>query len=279
MILEKQKILSNGVNKKILIIIGILVFAGLLIGWQYQSQDKSTLRERFQEFKQEFQEKKAQGYDVSEAENLIRQAKQAKQKGDKKKAKRLLKQAFGVLENAQKITELEKTRISAIPETVREEARERLSRVKAASVYQSVTDGGLIGRSVDDVINLLKDTETDFIFRGFWKWVPCADSCSEIPSAAEVYFKKYSCEERGYSYRRLGNAISEIKKEMPNAIFCGAIPAQRINLAEINPRTGNLYTKKEIEAMALDPAKWNITSISKFQLQEVVREEGRIFPI
>lgn len=151
-----------------------------------------------------------------------------------------------------------------------------ISRVKVASVYQKVTDGKLIDRSVDDVVGFFKETKTDFIFRGFWIWGPCANKCSDLPpEVLEVHKQKgFDCEEEGYSYTHLKDAITKIKREMPDVIFCGAIPAQRINFIEINPMTGKVYNQQETDSMALDPAKWGITDVSKNQLQKYFQERG-----
>ena len=131
-------------NKKILFAITVLLIVFTSIGWQGQAKDNTILKQRFQEFKQEFKEKRTQGYDVSEAENLIRQAKEAHQKGNKKEARRLLKDAFEVLENAQRIIKAEKTRTFAIPKTADEKTKKRLSQVRIASLYERVTDGRII---------------------------------------------------------------------------------------------------------------------------------------
>jgi hypothetical protein len=57
-----------------------------------------------------------------------------------------------------------------------------LSNVKVAVLYERVTDGALYGRSNDDVIKLLKQTKTDLIFRGFWRWEPVPESKTSAQS-------------------------------------------------------------------------------------------------
>ncbi len=144
-----------------------------------------------------------------------------------------------------------------------------LSQVNVASLYERVTDGIYYEpsyRSVDDLINLLNETKTDFIFRGFWRWSP---PCPDSTETASPVLIKY-----GYSYQQLEEVLAQIKKEMPEVIFCGAIPAQRVNLVERNPITGKIYKEKETGNMALDPAKWRITTVSKEQLQDYMRERG-----
>lgn len=150
-------------------------------------------------------------------------------------------------------------------------AEERLAHVEVACVYERVNDGALVGRNVHDVITLLKAMNTDFIFRGWWTWEPCANRCSEVPPGVTY---PYDCELIGYSYAHLKEAIAQIKEEMPDVIFCGALPAQRINRVELDPMTGKIYTEQETNQMALDPAKWGITSITKEQVQQYYQERG-----
>lgn len=132
------------------------------------------------------------------------------------------------------------------------QAEEGLSHIEVATLYERVTDGGLVGRDVDEVIRLFKETKTDFIFRGWWIWQSCANTCSEVPAGITY---PYDCELIGYSYAHFQDAISKIKEEMPDVIFCGAVAAQRINFIEINPVSGKIYAQSEVERMALDPAK------------------------
>ena len=139
-----------------------------------------------------------------------------------------------------------------------------ISKVKVASLYERVIDGiGIfIGRSVDDVVNLLKETKTDFIFRGWWRWSPCPENCSELPPEYIPI-----CERSGYSYQNLQNAIKKIKNEIPQIIFCGAIPAQIIQKESVwNPLTHEIIRYPETWEMALDPAKWGI-DVSKEEFQ------------
>lgn len=157
-------------------------------------------------------------------------------------------------------------------EVGKEAAREKISRVKVAVLYENITDGVNIGRSIEDTIALLKETHADLIFRGFWKWEPIVESPDDIP---EVLFEFTqgkgltnkqaieSARRSGHYYQSLASWISAIKKEMPDIIFCGAIPAQHLCRVELNPMTGKVYTADETWAMALDPQRWNITRKGK----------------
>lgn len=215
---------------------------------------KKFVEQRFNEFEDRCDDKKAAGHNVTEAETFTRQAKQAYDIRDYNKANKLLDNASEALK---------KSRISSgTYEAVKKEAKKRLSRVKVASVYQRVTDGKG-GRSIDDVIKLLKETKTDFIFRGWWRWVPCPESPET--TSEEVFL------DLGYTYKHLKEAVNKIKTEMPDVVFCGAIPAQRINARERNPITDVTFGEEETWAMATDPAKWGI-DISKVGFQETLGE-------
>jgi len=152
-------------------------------------------------------------------------------------------------------------------ETLKKESKNKLSQVKVAILYQRVTDGiYYLNRSVDDVINILKETKTDFIFRGWWRKHPCPES----PDMQSDFFSPEYIEEsvrRGYTYEHLRNAIAKIKKEIPDVIFCGAISCQWVNKKERDPITGETFDMNQTWAMALDPGKWNI-SMSKEEFQE-----------
>jgi len=145
-----------------------------------------------------------------------------------------------------------------------------LSKIKAAVVYQNITEGPPVGkkRNVDEIIGLLKETNADLIFRGFWRWDVVPESPQDIPpEIVRNYGERMGInseqisllvEKSGYNYAELEKIISAIKKEKPGIIFVGAIPAQRVNRIDKNDITGKIYTAGETWAMALDPQKWNI---------------------
>ncbi len=166
--------------------------------------------------------------------------------------------------------------LSSIPRD-RNEAQERLSQVKVASLYENINDGVLIGRSIDETIGILKETKTDLIFRGFWKWAPVVNSPDEIPS--ELYElagdrnisreqTRESLRKTGHYYEELDKWISGIKREIPDIIFVGAIPAQTLGRIEFNPITEKVYKAEETWDMALDPSKWGIKNNGKLVTKE-----------
>jgi len=256
-------------NKKLLITIGILVIIIALLGVYVihihkPAPTEEQLLERFSEFSIQYDEKKAQGFDIAEAEALARQAKQAYNKKDYETANVLLDKAFEALKKA---------KIPAMSETLKEEAKNKLSQVKVAILYQRVTDGiYYLNKSVNDVINILKETKTDFIFRAWWRWHPIPESPEEQPG----FFTSGEIEEatrRGLTYEHLRNAIAEIKNDNPDIVFCGAVGLPYLNAKrERNPLTGETFGQEETWDMALDPRKWNI-SVSKEEFQCWVAKE------
>ena len=158
---------------------------------------------------------------------------------------------------------------SKIPKVASPKLR-KLSQVKVAVLYKNITDGPPVGieRSPEEIIKILKETKADLIFRGFWRWGPAPESPDNIPpELVEVFAKRMKIKPKqvpllvkksGYNYKELEKRISAIKKEIPNIIFVGAIPAQRINRIDKNDITGKVYTTDETWAMALDPQKWKI---------------------
>ena len=152
-------------------------------------------------------------------------------------------------------------------------SRERgLSGVRVAVLYDWVTDGiYYLDRDVDDVARMLEDLHADFVFLGWWRWGPCPES----PEGAPGFFTKAEIEECarcGYTYEQLRDAVSRIKSRVP-VVFCGGIAAQRLNARERDPITGKIFDRNETWSMALDPAKWGITNISKEELQERLARE------
>ncbi len=156
------------------------------------------------------------------------------------------------------------TPASLIPPEVKEEARQRLSRVKFASLYERVSDGVLYGRSDEEVIDLLKETKTELIFRGFWRWMPVPESPDDIPpelfefTGLEPGEVSWEVERNGYSYEQLKKSIASIKKEMQDVIFVGAVPAQMIQTIELNEVTGEVLGEDKTLELAVKPEKWGL---------------------
>ncbi len=240
------------------ILTGVLVVAAVLITvfhvFYASTLEKERFREKLLTFKILCGERKSQGYDLREAEDLAREAEENFKRGNYKVANELLNSAFESLERASANTTCKNFTL---------EAKERLSKVKVASLYERVTDGAIINRSIEEVIDLLRETGTDFIFRGFWRWSPCPNKCEQLLSLRA----KQRCKFTGYSYEHLKNVISKIKAEIPNVIFCGAIPSQIIHKGVVwNPETEEVIRYPETWKLALDPQKLGI-NVSKERFQ------------
>ncbi len=172
------------------------------------------------------------------------------------------------------------TPVHGTPDALKEKAMEKLSHVRVVSLYERVTDR-VDNRSVDDVINLLKETKTDLIFRGWWRWFPPPESQNTVfpPGYPSDYVKIQVS--RGYTYQQFRETSSKIKKEIPDIIFIGAIPAERINFLEENPINGKTYKKEEVEKMKFDPNKWGVgvtQQIVQQHFQSGATSPGGYFP-
>ncbi len=154
----------------------------------------------------------------------------------------------------------------------------RLENVKVAVLYESITDGVPMGRSKEETIKILNETNTNFIFRVFWKWMPVVDSPDNIPvellelsgvGGITPEQASESLRRNGHYYQELRDWITTIKKDRPDIIFCGAIPAQTLGRIELNPVNGRVYKSKDTWEMALNPYKWGI----KHNGKPVTRED------
>ena len=170
--------------------------------------------------------------------------------------------------------------IAIVPTFVPAYAENPLSQIKVGILYENVTDGVGMGRSLEETNVLLKDTQAGFLFRGFWKWEPVVESPQQIPiqllnMAREEGIDHLAerIEKDGKSYRSLERWVERIKSDNPTLIFCGAVPAQHLAKVEIDAKSGRVYTAEETWAMALDPQKWktvlrgNIATKQQLQAQ------------
>lgn len=143
--------------------------------------------------------------------------------------------------------------------------RPEFPKVKVASLYERVTDGALYGRGDSETINLLNETGTNFIFRGFWRWLPVPESPEDIPDELAGLLGmtqnqlKSEIEKSGYSHEQLRIMIAKIKQNNPQAIFVGAIPAQKIWAVERNEKTEEIFETSAVSKMVLNPKKWGIS--------------------
>ncbi len=142
-----------------------------------------------------------------------------------------------------------------------------LSQIKVAILYERITDGIYHPskiRTYEDLVKILKETKPDLVFRIWWRWFPTPES---LPSNTSMY-------QAGHTYHQLEETLEKLKKDLPEIKYWfGAIPTQRINFKERNPITGEIYSRKEIWQMALDPQKWGI-NFSKERFQKLAQKKG-----
>ncbi len=189
-------------------------------------------------------------------------------------------------------------RCSAAPASTGSEAatsaaavRDPLSDVRVAVLYDKVTDGALIGRTMDDVVQILRNIHAGLVFLGFERWLPVPESPEKIdPAILQLYRDVTGLSEEqvtaaigqsGYSYEALHRALAEIENRLPNTLVIGGIHAQRVNLAEQDDETGEVDDPSATERLALDPGKFGL-DISKDELQQQLQEyfslESAYFP-
>lgn len=132
-----------------------------------------------------------------------------------------------------------------------------LTKVRVASQYNRLTDGKLIGRSVDDAIEILRETNTDYIFHGWERYFNCPGKCSDLPPGT-TFPDGLTCDEKGYSYEYLKNSVLKTKQVMPDVIFEGGLMLEFLNKRARNPLTGETFSVDDTWGMALDPSNWNI---------------------
>jgi len=239
--MERKIWIGIGVLAAVLLILSLFIFL------YRPAPTREQLLKKFEEFEGKSREMKEMGYNVTEAEKFAKQAHEFFEKKNYKRAEDLLNKAFEVLEE--------------ILIGIKKEAKERLSYVKVSCLYNRVTDGAPINRTLDDVIRILKETNTDFIYEGWVRYLPCPENCSMLSLRM-----REECEMRGYSYEHLRRAVSRIKEEMPDIIFCGGVLVEFLNHRCWNPITNEIFKRDETWNMALDPGKWGI-DMSKEEFQ------------
>lgn len=142
-----------------------------------------------------------------------------------------------------------------------------LTDVKVGIVYERINDARP-KRTIEEQIKIFKEINPDMIFRASWRWHPLLNSCSEAQPE-----QKAICADSGYSFDQMKNMIAEIKKQNPNIIIVGALPAQKINENEVNEITGETFDGAQTAQMALDPAKWGINSQTKDAVQRGLQKK------
>ena len=255
----------------ILGILGILLLSAFLIDWNFKKTSEKEIISATGTVKYIPLEGGFYGIETDKGEKYLplNLPDEFKKDGLRVQFKAKLKkvaaiQMWGTPVEILKIKKVGEVKKVKIPEEVKEEAREKLSQVKVAVWYQTITDYKAFNRTIDDVIAHLKETRTDFVFRAFWRWKIIPDTpCPNDPICSLPAISKRP----GVSYQELNDAVRKIKSELPDIIICGGVPFERLNPTERNPITGEILDREKTWAMALDPSKWGI-NMSKEEFQE-----------
>ena len=93
---------------------------------------------------------------------------------------------FETYESIKNLAQKKVEEITTIPEEVKQKAKEDLSKVRVAYWYQTITDYKAFNRTLDNVITHLKEMETDFVFRAFWRWNIIPDTSVLYPKVENV---------------------------------------------------------------------------------------------
>ena len=79
------------------------------------------------------------------------------------------------------------------------------SEVISAILYERITDGIYHPskiRTYEDLVNILKETNPDLVFRVWWRWTPTPES---LPSNSPVY-------QAGHTYQQFEETLRKLKK-------------------------------------------------------------------
>ncbi len=147
---------------------------------------------------------------------------------------------------------------SSVP-TDREEAQKRLSHVKTAVLYERFSDVRP-KRTLEEQTQVINATQPGLIFRAWFMWGDFVNTCEEGKDAQSCYNKRKS-------FEHLENATLSIKGALPNTIIVGGLTIARIANTSYDPVTRQFITYPETWDMALDPAKWGITTCNNKQIK------------
>ncbi len=149
-------------------------------------------------------------------------------------------------------------------------AENPMAKVKVGILYENVTDGPALKRSYEDTQAIVRDTHADFVFRGFWKLAPVAESPDRVPSSVSNLAREEGRDagKSGKDYQSLKTWIERLKWQNPRLIFCGALSAAHLPRVEIDALTGKVFMGDETWGLALDPQKWAIVFNGKIPPKE-----------
>lgn len=178
----------------------------------------------------------------------------------------------------------------AIADGVQDQRNDSLSRpslanVKVAAFYETITDGATIHRSPQEMIGVLRDLNTQLVFRGFMQGAPVPENLEDIPEKFRERIQEKGKDLKralepyrraGYSYQALGEAIGHLKQSSPGMLFVGGIAPQWLQAVDWDPITKHIFSREETWAMALDPQKWGVQNKGIALTKEEI--QGKIAP-
>jgi len=167
-------------------------------------------------------------------------------------------------------------------DTLSLETTKKLNQVKVAVLYQRINDNKPPDRTLEDQVKIFKDINTDFIFRAWWRWRICPDSSKTAKEQlVQVGYPSMAVERvisEHYAYEYLKEGIEEIRKEIPDVIICGAIPAQIIDSKIWDEVTGEVIPTEKVREMAFDPNKFGIKVSFEEAQKKLAGGAGFIYP-
>ena len=134
--------------------------------------------------------------------------------------------------------------------------------------YQRLNDaenlGGDARRSVEEVAQILKELNADFVMQGLSHYSPCVDTCSRWSSLR----KQEKCEKMGYAYDLMAEAVDTVKSETGAKIGGAALiqffwAEQWDSEVEFN----RWLTRDDTWELALDPSSFGLP-VSKEEFQK-----------
>jgi len=136
--------------------------------------------------------------------------------------------------------------------------------------YQRLNDAvnleGDAQRSVEEVAEILKELNADFVMQGVFRYHPCVDTCSRW-SQWNFASKKEKCEKEQYAYDLMAGAVDTVKAET-NAMICGGTPIEFFWAEQWDSEIefNKWLSRDDVWELALDPAKFSL-SVTKEDFQ------------
>lgn len=136
--------------------------------------------------------------------------------------------------------------------------------------YQRLNDAvnleGDAQRSVEEVVQILKELNADFVMQGVFRYHPCVDTCSRW-SQWNFLSKKEKCEREQYAYDLMANAVDAVQAET-NAIICGGTPMEFFWAEQWDSELefNKWLSRDDVWEHALDPSSFGL-SVSKEDFQ------------